>query len=319
MQSPFLACVVQAAPVYLDLSRSVQRAQSLIVDAAKAGAKCIAFPELWLPGYPWWVWLDEMAWADRGGWSRRYREQALDIEGTEVQAIAKTAAQHRIHVLMGCAERVGERLFISQFLLDAQGQTRLHRRKIKPGPLELQVFCEGGDADLSVVDTDLGRMGALACAEHRHPLIKHALHLQREAVHIAAWPSFALHRMPNMLSADTFQAITRTYATEGGCYVLAPCACLPDDVVNSLCDTPEKAERLKPGGGYAQIYSPQGEPLCIPLAPTQEGLIYAEIDPLQSERARRAFDLSGHSARDDILGLRGPAHLALRAPGPGGQ
>jgi aliphatic nitrilase len=122
-----------------------------------------------------------------------------------------------------------------------------------------------------------------------------------------------------MLSADTFQAITRTYATEGGCYVLAPCACLPDDVVNSLCDTPEKAERLKPGGGYAQIYSPQGEPLCIPLAPTQEGLIYAEIDPLQSERARRAFDLSGHSARDDILGLRGPAHLALRAPGPGGQ
>lgn len=319
MPSPFLACVVQAAPVYLDLTGSLKKAQSLIAEAAEAGARFIAFPELWLPGYPWWVWLDDIAWADQRGWSQRYGEQALDFEGTQVQAIAKTAAQHRIHVLMGAAERAGERLYISQWLVDAQGQTRLRRRKLKPGPLELQVFSEGGVNDLPVVDTELGRVGALACAEHRHPLLKHALHVQRELLHVAAWPSFALHGIPQMLSADTFTAITRTYATEGGCYVLAPCASLPDDVVSSLCDSPAKAERLQAGGGYAQIFSPQGEALCTPLPPTQEGLLYAQIDPEQSDRARRAFDLSGHSARADVVRLHGPTPLGLSATTQGAR
>lgn len=312
MHSPFLACVVQAAPVYLDLARSVEKAQSLIAEAAQAGAKFIAFPELWLPGYPWWVWLDNIDWAHRHGWSQRYIEQALEMDGPQARAIAQTASRHGIQVLMGAAERVGENLFIGQWLVDASGQTLLHRRKLKPGPLELQVFSEGSAQDLSVVDTPLGRVGALACAEHRHPLLKHALHIQQEMLHVAAWPSYALQDIPNMLSADTFLAISRTYATEGGCYVLAPCATLPADVVDWVCDTPEKKARLCPGGGHAQIFAPDGTPLCTALPPTQEGLLYAEIDPARSARAKKAFDLAGHSARADVLRLQGPARLDLQ-------
>lgn len=309
MHPPFLACVVQAAPVYLDLARSIEKAQSLIAQAAEAGAKFIAFPELWLPGYPWWIWLDDLDWADQRGFSQRYREQALDFDGMEIQAVARTAAQHGIQVLMGAAERAGDHLYISQWLVDETGQTRLRRRKLKPGPLELKVFSEGGAQDLPVVDTSLGRVGALACAEHRHPLLKHALHVQNEMLHVAAWPSYPLASTPNMLSADTFLAISRTYATEGCCYVLAPCAPLPAEVVNSLCDTPAKAARLHAGGGHAQIFAPNGDPLCQPLAPEQEGLLYAQIDPGLSARARQAFDLSGHSSRADVVRLQGPAQL----------
>lgn len=307
MHPPFLACVVQAAPVYLDLDKSVEKAQVLISQAAAEGAKFIAFPELWLPGYPWWVWFSDQEWADSHGWSQRYREQAMDMSSHHAQAIANAAARHGIQVLMGAAERDGERLYIAQWLVDETGQTRLHRRKLKPGPLELKVFSEGGAEDLCVVDTALGRVGALACAEHRHPLLKHALHVQQEMMHVAAWPSYALHNTPNMLSAETFLAISRTYATEGACYVLAPCATLPTEVVSHLCDTPEKITRLQAGGGHAQIFAPDGAPLCTPLAPDQEGLLYAQIHPERSASARKAFDLSGHSARTDIVRLQGPA------------
>ena len=312
MHEPFLACVVQAAPVYLDLAKSVEKAQDLIAQAATAGARLIAFPEVWLPGYPWWIWLDEPAWADAQGWSQRYREHALHRDSDATRAIAQSAAAHGIHVLMGAAERDGDRLFISQWLVDDAGRTRMHRRKLKPGPVELKVFSEGGHQDLPVVDTPLGRVGALACAEHRHPLFKHALHLQHELLHVAAWPGFPLRNIPHMPSAETFLAVTRTYALEGGCYVLAPCAPVTPDVVARLCDTPAKSDRLHAGGGHAQIFAPNGDPLCDPLPATQEGLLHARIDPQQSFAARQAFDLAGHSSRSDVVRLQGPALLDAR-------
>lgn len=53
----FKAAVVQAAPVFLDQDGTIDKGISLIRDAAKAGAQIVAFPEAWIPGYPWWIWL----------------------------------------------------------------------------------------------------------------------------------------------------------------------------------------------------------------------------------------------------------------------
>ncbi len=319
MPAPYLVCVAQAAPVYLDLAQSLEKAQALIAQAARAGAKLIAFPEVWLPGYPWWIWLDSPAWADQQGLSQLFQEQALRANSHELASIARSAADHGIHVLMGAAERDGERLYIAQWLIDDAGQVRMQRRKLKPGPVELKVFSEGGPEDLKVVDTALGRIGALACAEHRHPLFKHALHLQHETLHVAAWPSFPLRNIPHMPSAQTFLALSRSYALEGGCYVLAPCAPVTTEVVMRLCDTPQKSDRLQAGGGHAQIFAPSGEPLCTPLPPTEEGLLYAQIDPQTALAARQAFDLSGHSARADVVRLQGPVDLGAAGASTGAR
>ena len=307
MYQSFLACVVQASPVYLDRKKSIEKTIDLIERSAKAGAKFIAFPELWLPGYPWWVWLDEMTWADSRALNQRYFDQALDFQSTEAKAIAQCAARLSIHVLVGAAERIGDKVYIAQWLINELGQTLLHRRKLKPGLLELKIFSEGGIQDLPVVNTSLGRIGALACAEHRHPLFKHVMHLQKEMLHVAAWPSFPLRNISNMASAETFLAISRTYALEGCSYVLAPCAVVSQDVVALLCDTAAKCEMLTFGGGYAQIFAPNGDPLCQHLPEDEEGLLYAQINPKISHQARMAFDLTGHSARSDVVRLDLPS------------
>jgi len=45
---------VQAEPVWLDLQGSVDKTISLIQQAGKNGVNVLGFPEVWIPGYPWY-------------------------------------------------------------------------------------------------------------------------------------------------------------------------------------------------------------------------------------------------------------------------
>ncbi len=49
----YKVAVVQAAPIFLDLDATVDKTIALIEQAAEQGAKLIAFPETFIPGYPW--------------------------------------------------------------------------------------------------------------------------------------------------------------------------------------------------------------------------------------------------------------------------
>lgn len=57
MSSPLIRVAVsQHEPVWLDLAASVKKTIAIIEEAAKGGAKLVAFPEVWIPGYPAWIW-----------------------------------------------------------------------------------------------------------------------------------------------------------------------------------------------------------------------------------------------------------------------
>jgi len=55
---------VQASPVFLDAAATTDKAVSLIREAAKNGAQIVAFPEVFIPGYPYWSWITDPV--DRG-------------------------------------------------------------------------------------------------------------------------------------------------------------------------------------------------------------------------------------------------------------
>lgn len=52
--------VTQAEPEWLDLEKAVQKTCALIEEAASNGAKLISFPEVWITGYPAWIWLESL-------------------------------------------------------------------------------------------------------------------------------------------------------------------------------------------------------------------------------------------------------------------
>jgi predicted amidohydrolase len=47
--------IVQAAPVYLDAEKSLEKTLSLIEEAVKRGAELVVFGETWFTGYPAWI------------------------------------------------------------------------------------------------------------------------------------------------------------------------------------------------------------------------------------------------------------------------
>jgi len=302
MHPKFRAAAVQAAPVFLDLDATVDKCIALIKEAAAKGCQLIAFPETFVPGYPWFIWLDSPAWGMQ--FIQRYHDNSLVYGSPAAERLAQAARDNSIMVVMGHSEKSGGSLYMGQWIIDADGKTIAMRRKLKPTHVERTVFGEGDGSDLSVFDTRLGRVGALCCWEHLQPLSKYAMYAQNEQVHIAAWPSFSLYRGgAYALGPEVNNAATRVYAVEGGCFVVAPCATVSKEMVDLLCVDEGKKQLLLAGGGFAQIYAPDGQLMHAPLPEGEEGLVCADIDLGMIALAKAAADPAGHYARPDVTRL----------------
>ncbi|EMF1935360.1 TPA: carbon-nitrogen hydrolase family protein [Klebsiella quasipneumoniae subsp. quasipneumoniae] len=298
----YTVAAVQAAPIFMDLDASIEKSIRLIAQAAQAGAKLIAFPENFLPGYPWFVWLGATAWAMP--FLAKYRQHALVIGSEQYQRLERAAAEYQIHVIMGFTERDAGSLYISQAIITDEGKTIATRRKLKPSMMERTVFGEGDGSDIAVHNTSLGKVGALCCWEHLQPLAKYAMYSQHEQLHIGAWPSFSLYKdIAHAISGEVNIAISRTYAVEGQCYVIAPCAIVSQDMIDLMCDTEERQQLLKAGGGWARIFGPDGSQLGTPLGENEEGLLFADVDLALSDMAKISADPVGHYSRKDVTQL----------------
>ncbi|WP_211878063.1 carbon-nitrogen hydrolase family protein [Pseudarthrobacter albicanus] len=298
----FTAAAVQAEPVWLDLDGGVEKTIALACEASGNGASIVAFPETWIPGYPWWIWLDSVAWQSQ--FVVRYAQNSLELDSSQFERIRQTAADLGIAIALGYSDRVGGSLYMGQALISSTGAVLKTRRKLKPTHVERSVFGDGDGSDLAVVDSEFGRLGALCCAEHLQPLTKYAMFAQQEQLHIAAWPSFSVYEgAAYLLGPEVNTAASQQYAVEGQSFVLAPTGIIGQAAYDAFVDTEAKKELLKLGGGHARIYGPDGRSLASPLAPTEEGILYADIDYREILAAKNAYDPVGHYSRPDVLRL----------------
>ncbi len=310
-ETPKVAAV-QAAPAFMDLGASLEKTEHYIRSAAQQGCDLVAFPECWIPGYPWFIWLNATALNMK--YFVPYHKNCLEVDSDAFKTIADMARDNKIHVSLGASERDHGSLYISQFLFDRAGQPISKRRKLKPTHMERTVFGDGDGSHFQVSETDIGRIGQLCCWEHLQPLSKYAMFSLHEQIHVGCWPSFSMYPEAYSLGPDLNNAASQMYAAEGQCFVVAPCGVISQDMLDVLVENDVHAELVKKGGGHARIFGPDGQSLCEKLAEDEEGLLVAELDLNAITMAKCFADPVGHYARPDVTRL-----LLDRRPKPAAQ
>jgi len=312
---PFLAAAVQAAPVFLDRDGSVERACTLIGQAAAKGARLIVLPEAFIPAYPAWVWY--LPLTRRPDIAKLYRalvENSIDVPGPETERLGRAAREAGAHVAIGVNERnaeaSGTTLFNTILIFNDRGELVERRRKLMPTGAERMVWSAGEPAPLVVHATPLGRLGGLICWENYMPLARFALYEQGEQIHLA----------PTWDKADQWLASMRHIAREGRVFVIGCCQALHRDQVPDHFGfkdaLPANLEWLNVGNSI--IVDPDGAVLAGPIAEREE-ILLAEIDPGLASGSRWIFDAAGHYNRPDLFSFsqRGAAAPAAAAVAPG--
>ncbi len=293
---------VQAAPVIMDLDACLEKAGKLVADAKSEGCDVIAFGEAWFPGYPFQIWLGAPAWFLQ--YTVPYMDNSIEVGSPAFETLCGIARKNRIMISAGFSERDGGSLYLSQVLIDKDGDVLTMRRKLKPTHVERAIFGEGYGQDLEVTETSIGNVGQLCCWEHLQPLSRYSLYSQNEQVHFAAWPSFVVYRDNAFaLGIEVNMAVTRTYAVEGQCFVVAATSVMDQETLDFFKVGTEMPPFLNLGGGSSMIFGPDGRELAEYLPETEEGLVIAELDMDAIKMAKAIADPAGHYSKPESTRL----------------
>ncbi|MFT3964365.1 MAG: carbon-nitrogen hydrolase family protein [Sphingobium sp.] len=292
----FRAAVVQAASFPTDSMASAGKAAQLIREAAGGGAKLIVFPEAFLGGYPKGASFGTPVGMRKPQGREDYRvyhEAAIDLDGPEIAALAEATAATGAFVVIGVIERDGGTVYCTALFFDGEKGLVARHRKLMPTGAERLIWGFGDGSTLPVLDTPLGRIGAVICWENYMPMMRMAMYDQ----------GITLYCAPTADDRDGWAATMTHVALEGRCFVLSACqhitrAAYPADFDCALGDDPD----LVMLRGGSMIVSPLGQPLAGPDY-SGEAILYADIDPAEVIRGKYDFDVVGHYARPDVFSL----------------
>lgn len=300
---------MHAAPVYMDRDATLQKALSLIAEAANKGAQLIVFPESFIPGFPIWAAL----WAPiyNHEWFKKMTANSILIDGPEMSALSAAAARHGVFVSMGFSEATPVSvgcMWNSNVIIGDDGALLVHHRKLMPTFYEKLVWASGDGAGLQVADTRLGKIGALICGENTNPLARYALMAQGEQIHITSWPAIWPTKKPvsgenyDNVSANRIRAGAHSF--EAKAYSIL-CGGYMDQRMRDMlvAHDPDVAAILEATPKAAtQFVTPTGSPIGDVLQ-AEEGIAYAEFDLNACIEPKQFHDVVGYYNRFDVFDL----------------
>lgn len=290
------AAAVQIAPDLSSREKTLVRVLDAIDEAAGQGADLIVFPETLVPFYPYFSFV--LPPCQQGKPHLHLYEQAVTVPSDDTRRVAERCAHHGVVVVLGVNERDHGSLYNAQLIFDANGTLLLKRRKITPTYHERMVWGQGDGAGLQVVDTRVGRVGALACWEHYNPLARYALMTQHEEIHVAQFPG----SLVGPVFGEQIEVTMRHHALESGCFVVNATGWLTDEQIESI--TPDTAlQKALRDGCMTCIVTPEGRHVVPPLT-NGEGILYADLDMALVTKRKRMMDSVGHYARPELLSLQ---------------
>ncbi|HYA50148.1 MAG TPA: carbon-nitrogen hydrolase family protein, partial [Streptosporangiaceae bacterium] len=260
---PVKVAAVQAAPVLLDRDETIGKVVALAEKAAAEGARLVAFPEAFVPGYPDWVWRTRPWDSEATALYARLFDQAVTVGSPATDVLAETAGRLQIWLSVGVDERDEADSTIYNTLLHfaPDGSLAGRHRKLMPTGGERLVWGMGDGSTLKVIDTGFGRLGGLICWENYMPLARTALYAQGIDVYLA----------PTWDNSDVWVPTLRHIAKEGRTYVIGVTSCIR--AADLPADLPGRAALYQADGdrddwlsrGNSAITGPGGEVLAGPL------------------------------------------------------
>jgi len=149
---PVRVAVCQVFCIDSDAEGNFRRVAYAVEEAARQGAAVACFPESVILG-----WINPEA-----------HQLAEPIPGPMTQRLAELARKHQLMICIGMDEKDGDKLYDSAVLIGADGKllakhrkmNNLHHAKLMEPP-----YADGKPEDITVVDTPIGRVGLLICAD----------------------------------------------------------------------------------------------------------------------------------------------------------
>jgi len=260
-QKKLRVAVIQDAPPYPpSKNESTEFVCKLVEEAGKNKARIIVLPESFIPAYPNWA-----------------------IEAKTLGSV----------VCLGVSERDKDfknSIYNSIVFIDSSGRLLGKHRKLTPVYREKVFWTSGVPKDLNCVfETSFGKIGGLVCAEHLNPLLKSAMIIQREEIHVACYPGWG------GLPKHVLDTSIRQYAIEAQCYVLAS-----SQYISGMPENSQDTEANWNFYGGSGIIDPMGNYVVGPSYDKKE-ILYADID-LSSILDRKVWiDVTGKDARWDVI------------------
>ena len=295
MQS-FRAAVIQTAPFAFDAWRTIDKLAGFVSEAAAKGAKLAVLPEAFVGGYPKGIDFGARVGtrtAEGRDWFRIYHEGAIEVPGPHTARLGEIAAAHNLHLVTGVIERERGTLYCSVLFHGPDGRLLGKHRKLMPTAAERLIWGFGDGSTLPVIDTPLGRLGAVICWENYMPMLRMAMYSKGVTLYCA----------PTVDDRETWLSTMRHIALEGRCFVLSACqfARRRDYPENYPLDAALEPDATLIRGGSC-IIGPLGDVLAGPAFGGDE-ILTAEIEPGHIARGKYDLDVSGHYARPDIFRL----------------
>lgn len=301
MNRQFTVAAVHAAPVLLDPGATAEKACGLIADAGREGISLLVFPEVFLPGFPYWINLYPPA--QQFGMHARYRAASVEVGGPEVAQVREAAREAGVNVVLGVSERDGGTLYNTQLHIDEQGALLGRHRKLQPTYAERFVWGQGDGSTLSVFPTRLGRVGGLICWEHTMNLARQALILDGAQLHAGSWPGLSTQRGMEESFDVQVEAMSRTHALTGQCFVIVAQSPLTQEMLDVMEAELGPQDGAHAGSGWSAVIHPQGTMLAGPHVGLEERLVSAEVDLAAIDELHALLDGGGHFARREVLRL----------------
>lgn len=301
----FKAAAVQASPVFLNTNATIDKAVSLIREAASNGAKIVAFPEVFVPGYPYWSWITDPVTGS--AWFNKIARASILVDGPEVQQLCKAARDASIYVVIGINERTKSSLgtiYNTMLFIGPDGALLGRHRKLVPTWAEKLTWAPGDGAGLRVYDTELGPLGGLACGENTNTLARFALIAQGELLHVASYISLPV-APPDYDMAEAIKIRAMAHSFEGKLFTIVSCSTVSEEIIAQMetivPDARSKLERKS--SAFSGVIGPDGRVVGDALI-DDEGIVYAEIDLGRCIEPKQMHDIAGHYNRFDVFDFK---------------